>query len=69
MAAGSVTFSAAVTGATATSYLFDFGDGGSDTKSVASATHSYISAGPFTATVTVTASSGATAVQVITLKP
>jgi PKD repeat protein len=44
---------------TITSYLFDFGDGGSANGTAANATHAYLTFGTYTATLTVTDNSGA----------
>lgn len=57
-----VTFTGAgaVTNQTLTNYLFDFGDQTSATSTVPTATHTYATAGKFTATLRVKGSAGAT---------
>jgi PKD repeat protein len=53
-----VTFTANVSGATAASYRWDFGDGKSLTTTDNSATHKFSTADDYTVTVTVTTTDG-----------
>jgi PKD repeat protein len=48
------------TGQTITAYIFDYGDGVSETKTTTTASHTYVKAGKWTATLRVKGSKGAT---------